>query len=105
MTDTPEYRTLVQCNQALILAVQSDVVNLSHQLLSAGLIAADVVDHLRNESRSVSERSARLVHLIKRKVETDQRNYEIFLDILQRSHGFESTIQNLNETYRKLSGK
>ena len=103
MTDI-EYRTLTHCNQKLRAALQDTLTTLASPLLADDLITADLYTHLRDESRMPSERAARLVHFITKKVETNPSIYGRFLAILRRDPlAFGDTMRILEDTYKKLS--
>ena len=100
-----EYKTLVQCTQKLRTAIQGDLVNLSDQLLAAGLISADSSSVLRNRLLTESERAAKLVALIINRVQLNPRSYNTFIDVLSHeSHHYSDILRILNETYSSLQG-
>lgn len=105
MTDSPEYKTLLQCNQKLRSALQLDVVDVSARLFAAGLISEELHSYLISESRSSSERTARLVHFITQAVKVDPSKYASFVDILRHGPYFYSEIlQILSDTYSNILG-
>ena len=106
MTDTPEYKTLLQCNQTLRSALQEDIEAISGRLSAASLISDDLASDLTNKSRSSSERTARLVHFVTQRVSVDPSNYVIFIDSLRQDPGVYSRIlQILSDTYSNVIGK
>ena len=105
MADVPEYKTLIQCTPKLRLAVRGDLINLSGQLLAAGLISPDAFSELRNPMILQNERAAKLVQLITEKVQHNQSNYHTFIDTLSRgSQIYSDVLRILNETYTGLQG-
>ena len=104
MSNTPEYKTLIQCTQQLRRAVQSEITTLSGQLLAAGLITFDAETELRKASKSETERAARLVNTVTSRVQLNPRSYHSLIDILSRESRFNDILQTLNETYASLSG-
>ena len=104
MANSPEYQTIIQLTPELTNAFKSDLVSLSGEFLSAGFIADDNADNLRNEHNGAQGRAANLVSWIRDKIELEpERNYCAFIDVLkQRLIVHESILRRLDEMYKKL---
>ena len=99
-----EYKTLVQCTQKLCTAIQGDLVDISGQLLAAGLISTDTFSELRNRSLPESGRAAKVVALIINKVQLNPSNYSAFIDILSHNSLYYAVLRTLKETYSSFQG-
>ena len=88
-----EYKTLIQCTQKLRTAIQGDLINISDQLLAAGLITPDTSSELRNKLLPESERATKLVALIISKVQLNPSHNPLY---------YNAILQILKETYSRL---
>ena len=96
MSNTPEYRTIIQCTPELTTALKNDLVSLSGELLSAGLIADDNAAALCNQFISVAHRAAQLVGFVRNRVSLDTANYHSFIRVLkQREDDHQDILQIL----------
>ena len=103
MSNTPEYRTIIQCTPELTTALKSDLILLSGELLAAGLIADDNSAALRNQFVSETHRAAQLVGFLRNRVSLDTANYHSFIRVLkQRQHDHKDILQILYKKYREL---
>ena len=103
MSNTPEYRTIIQCTPELTTALKSDLVSLSGELLAVGLIADDNAAALRNQFIDVAHRAAQLVGFVRNRVSLDTANYYSFIQVLkQRQDEHKEILQILYRKYREL---
>ena len=108
MTERPEYTTLVQCNQKLRAAIQGQIASIGTGLREVGLVNPDLDSHVQDDSRSASERAARLVHFIATGVQLDPKSYWTFINVLgQQPHASKigDILQTLHETYSSNIGE
>ena len=87
-----EYETLVECSEKLRVAVQNSLTSLSCHLLEKHLITPEHDNELRNGRTGEPERAARLVELVRHKVELDHENYYTFVSILEADSGYYNEI-------------
>ena len=90
-----EYETLCECSEKLRIAVQSTLTSLSGHLLEKHLITPEHDCELRNGCISEPERAAKLVELVRYKVELDHENYYTFVSILEADSGYYNEILKL----------
>ena len=90
-----EYETLCECSEKLRIAVQSTLTSLSGHLLEKHLITPEHDNELRNGRIGEPERAARLVELVRCKVELDCENYYTFVSILEAESGYYNEIIKL----------
>lgn len=99
ITDTAEYKTIIKCTVKLITAVKNNITALSCHLLSNELISSDNDTDLRNTQLSELDRAARLVDLVRCKVQLNPANFHKFIGILEEEkQSFENIIADLKET-------
>ena len=103
MSNTREYRTIIQCTPELTAALKSDLIPLSGELLAAGLISDDNSAAIRSQFVSSSERAAQLVGLVRNRISLDTANYHSFVRVLkQREDDHRDILQILYKKYREL---
>ena len=104
MTNSPEYRTIIQLTPELTTAFRNDLVNLSDELLAAGLISDDNAANLKNPHNGANHRASLLVGWIRNRIQLDENNYLIFIDVLKRRvTDHKSILRHLDEKYKELS--
>ena len=81
--NTVEFKKIKISQEALMCAVQDNLITLSIALSSKELITFENGEYIRNESISQSTRAAKLVSLVVNKVLQDSQNYHIFVKILK----------------------
>lgn len=100
MSNTPEYRTIIQCTPELTTALKNDLVSLSGELLAAGLISDDNSAAIRNPFVDASQRASQLVGFIRNRISLDTANYHSFIRILkQREDDHKEILQILYKKY------
>lgn len=103
MSNTPEYRTIIQCTPELTTALKHELVPLSAELLAAGLISEDNSSALRNQFVGQSERTAQLLGFVRNRVLLDTANYHSFIRVLKRREDDHNDIlQILHKKYREF---
>ena len=106
MSNTPEYRTIVQCTPELTTALKNDLVSLSGELLAAGLIADNNAAALRNPYVNEEHRAAQLLGFVRNRVSLDAANYHSFVRVLkQRQDDHKDILQILYKQHREQCGK
>ena len=96
---TVEFQKIKKSQEALMCAVQDNLVTLSIALSSKELITFENGEYLRNESISQSKRAAKLVTLVVNKVLQDSQNYRIFVNILKEKGAvYKEVIRQLELT-------
>ena len=87
----------------LTTAVKNNITALSGHLLSNELISSDNDTDLRNTQLSEVDRAAKLVELVRCKVQLSPDNFYKFIKILEEEkQTYEHIIVNLNETLVSL---
>ena len=100
MSNTPEYRTIIQCTPELTTALKHDLVSLSGELLAAGLISDDNHAAVCNGG---ANRASQLVGFLRNRVYLDAANYHSFIRVLtQREDDHKYILQILHKKYREL---
>ena len=103
MSNTPEYRTIIQCTPELTAALKGDLVSLSGELLAGGLISEDNDIALCNQFVSEANRAAQLVGFVRNRVSLDTANYHSFIRVLKhREDEHRDILQILYKKYREL---
>ena len=102
---TPEYQTLIECTSILITAVKNHLTDLSAQLLQRYLITADQEREMSNNWHSEADRAAKLVALVRDKVEQNPKCYHAFIEALEEDQSTHKAIlKQLKTKYDSLSG-
>ena len=102
-SNSPEFRTIIQCTPELTTALKNDLVSLSGELLAAGLIADDNAATLNNQFVGAAHRAAELVGFMRNRVMLDTNNYLSFIKVLQlRQDDHKSILEILGIKYREL---
>ena len=102
-SNSPEYRTIIQCTPELTTALKNDLVSLSGELLAAGLIADDNAAALNNQFFGAAHRAAELVGFVRNRVMLDTNNYLSFIKVLQsRQDDHKNILEILDKKYREL---
>ena len=97
-----EYCTIVQCTPELTAALKNDLVPLSGELLTAGLIDIDNVAALRDQSIGKEVRAARLMELVKNGVLHISKYYISFIQVLkQRQDDHKDILEILDKKYKE----
>ena len=82
-------------------AVRGDLIELSGHLLAGGLISDNNCSELKNRNIEEADRAARLVELVRIKVELDPQNYFKFIRVLEKdSHYYSDILRTLSDKYR-----
>ena len=103
MSNTPEYRTIIQCTPELTTALKHDLVPLSGELLAAGLISDDNHAAVCNQFIDAANRAAQLVGFVRNRVYLDVANYHSFIRVLtHREDDHKHILQLLHKKYREL---
>ena len=104
ITDTAEYRTIINCTPVLVTAVQSNLAELSSYLLRQHLITSDNDRELRNGMYLKRERAARLVELMQDKVKLNPDNYYTFIKILEKDRRYyRDILEVMKKTHDALT--
>ena len=100
ITDTAEYKTIIKCTVELITAVRSNITALSGHLLSNDLITSNNDTDLRDTTlRSELDRAAKLVELVRCKVQLSPDNFHKFTKVLEgEKESYEDIIIVLRKT-------
>lgn len=85
MAETQEYKTLKKYVPHLRSAVQADLITLSEELRSKGLISEENKVRLKDESHSKEIRAANLVAIIMNTVKLNPACYNVFVKVLHDS--------------------
>ena len=102
-SNSPEFRTIIQCTPELTTALKNDLVSLSGELLAAGLIADDNAAALNNQFVGAAHRAAELVGFVRNRVMLDTNNYLSFIKVLQlRQDDHKNILEILDKKYREL---
>ena len=102
-SNSPEYRTIIQCTPDLTTALKNDLVPLSGELLAAGLIADDNAAALTNQFIGVAHRAAQLMGFVRNRVSLDTKNYLSFIQVLQqRQDNHKDILEILDKKYKEL---
>ena len=102
-TNTPEFRTFVQCTSDLTNAFKPDVRPLSDDLLSEGFISQDNHSSLNNQMTDVAQRSSKLVSLVRTRVQLNATNFHKFISVLlKRVSDHKDILKILDEKYKSL---
>ena len=101
MTDSSEFKALIDCVPSLRIAVQANLISLSGELLAARIISVDKERALRNRNVDENERAADLVDSVVLKVqENPSENFGVFMKILHKDKKqFKVLIARLEESY------
>lgn len=102
VANSPEYITLIRCNEDLCLVVKGDLVGLSISLVSNELISPENSRELRNNVAQTEEcRSANLISLIQDKVRQNPQHYHTFVSVIRdRSEQlYSDVLYKLYDTY------
>lgn len=102
---TPEYQTLIECTSTLITAVKNQLTDLSPQLLQRHLITAEQEREMSNNWHYEADRAAKLVGLVRDKVEQNPKCYHAFIEALEEDQSTNRDIlAQLKTKYDSLSG-
>ena len=102
---TPEYQTLIGCTSILITTVKNHLTDLSALLLQRYLITADQESEMSNNWHYEADRAAKLVELIRDKVEQNPKCYHAFIEALEEDQSTNQDIlTQLKTKYDSLSG-
>lgn len=102
-SNSPEYRTIIQCTPELTTALKNDLDPLSGELLAAGLIADDNAAALTNQFLGVANRAAQLMGFVRNRVSLDTNNYLSFIEVLQlRQDDHKNILEILGKKYSEL---
>ena len=102
-SNSPEFRTIIQCTPELTTTLKNDLVSLSGELLAAGLIADDNAAALNNQFVGAAHRVAELVGFVRNRVMLDTNNYLSFIKVLQlRQDNHKNILEILGIKYREL---
>jgi hypothetical protein len=105
MANSPEHDSMLDCTPELGLAVQSNIVPLSGELLRARLISEDKDMALRNRNTELTDRAADLVSLVTNEVRADPENYHKFVAILKKDkQRYKTVLAQLEKTYKDCKG-
>ena len=66
-SNTPEYRTIVQCIPGLVIALKNDLTAISGELSADSLITCENATALTNQATDVTHRADQLAGLIRDK--------------------------------------
>ena len=103
ITDTAEYKTIIKCTSKLTTAVKNNITALSGHLLSNELISSDNDTDLRNTQLSELDRAAKLVQLVRCRVQLSPVNFHKFIKVLEEEkQNYEHIIVDLKETFDSL---
>ena len=102
-SQTPEYRTVVKCNQLLVDMLQQDYKEVGGDMFAKGLISKQVWDGLRMEIVPPVDRATSIVSSLIDRIEHDTNSYHKFVKILEREKPWSDLLlETLNTHYLSL---
>ena len=102
MSRHPECRTIFECIPELTVALKNDVIPLSGELLTAGLIDIDNDNALKDQFIGKEERAAQLTGFVIDRVSQDPKNYVSFIQVLkQRQDDHKDILEILDKKYKE----
>ena len=101
MSDSIEYRTLVQCREKLVTALKLDAVTVANALVSKNLIPPAVSSEI-GELATSQGKANRLVDCIFAKVRISHTHYHSFVALFSQHGWLSDIVETLTSTYRKF---
>ena len=102
-SNTEEYRNLVAVTAKLVdlLADDNNVVTLSQELKTAGLISKDNSRNMANVNVASTVRAANLVDMVTTKVQLNSQHYTTFVDILKKDRAtYGDILKDMGKYYK-----
>ena len=100
---TPEYYTVVKCNQILVDMLKQSYKELGNVLFAEGFISKEIWDGLRMESVPPVDKARSIVSSLIDRIEHDTNSYQLFVKILENEKPWSDLLlEKLNRHYLSL---
>ena len=98
---TPEYRTIVQCNQMLVDLLKQSVNPIGSALFAKGYISSSVRDYLRMETVNPTVKAVKLLDCLTDRIKHDAETYHEFIQILENEKPWTDLIlESLSKAFQ-----
>lgn len=99
--ETPEYRTIVQCNQMLVDLLKQSVNPIGSALFAKGYISSRIRDGLRMETVNPTDKAVKLLDCLTDRIKHDPKTYHEFVEILENEKPWTDLIlESLSNTFQ-----
>jgi hypothetical protein len=104
--NTAEYDTIIQHFPAIASIIESDLTQISSELICMGLINQRQGRAARSSSTPTEYRAAELVDTLLTKIQQDSINsvYYKFVELLKKGQTYEDIVRRLDDTLRLKKG-
>ena len=101
-TTTPEYKAVQRLTAELVIAVQSDLCEVSNHLLSRGMITESSHGEFTDlRLASAHVRASNLIRTILNKIKMDSRNFDTLVKVLGENELYYKSVLDKLESYRE----